>query len=219
VLRAPLTALARHHGRRLVVLVERPPGDRRARQAYFASVCALAEAALVDPSSSASSGGTYAQALPPPDRLGDAPEPAVEKLGEEEDEHIGVEDPDVQRGEQQGDQQEDDAEEELVQIATTMAATSNIHDQVRDALADSLSAKLTKQLARAHNLGFSVLLLLDQMEPPGETTSAQWLASPATVEAATAPMLDEHAGVVTELWLRDPRGAFHLLRTGTVRAS
>jgi hypothetical protein len=169
-LRAPLTALARDHDRSLLVLVERPAGDARARQAYFASVCALAEAALQDPSGSASSGGSRVLALPP--------------TGEEQ-----------------------------VQILTTMAATANIQDQVRDALVDSLSAKLTKQLARANDLGFPVLLLLDQMEPPGDTTPAQWLAAPATVEAATAPMFDAHPGVVNELWLRDPRGAFHALST------
>jgi len=90
--------------------------------------------------------------------------------------------------------------------------TPDLADQVRDGVRESLAKKLSGQLARAQRLGYSVMLLLDQLSPPSAAPS-QFLPSPATIAIAVHAVLDEKPNVVDEAWLRDPRGCFHLLAT------
>jgi hypothetical protein len=79
--------------------------------------------------------------------------------------------------------------------------------QVERGLREVLESKLDGQLRRAKESGTQVLLLLDQV-PERDGDGTLWLAIGGTIQLVVKRLLDEHRGVVDQVWLRSANGKY-----------
>jgi len=70
-----------------------------------------------------------------------------------------------------------------------------------------LESKLDGQLKRAKESGIQVLLLLDQL-PERDGDGTLWLAGGDTILLVVKRLLNEHSGVVDQVWLRSANGEY-----------
>ncbi|TJZ99355.1 hypothetical protein [Actinacidiphila oryziradicis] len=86
-------------------------------------------------------------------------------------------------------------------VFQTMTGNPLVSQQIEEGIGAALDKKLTRQLRRAKDAGYPVMLLLDQERRPDAGNDTVWMAShPATVRAAVQPHLDRYPGVVDLLW-------------------
>ena len=71
------------------------------------------------------------------------------------------------------------------------------------ALREALGKKLRGQLQRAKNLGFPVLLLLDQMPDPACNAWTMFAPEEGMLASAVSKLLSQAPGVVDAVWLRE----------------
>lgn len=91
----------------------------------------------------------------------------------------------------------------MVSLTSFLTMTGNplVSQQIEEGIGRALDKKLTKQLRRAKDAGYPVMLLLDSAPRPGSHNDTVWMAGhPATVLAAVQPHLDAHPGVVDQVW-------------------
>jgi hypothetical protein len=74
--------------------------------------------------------------------------------------------------------------------------------QVEAGLQSALTKKLTHQLKRAKDAGWPVALLLDQVPRPGSQNRTVKIATAYTIAQVTQRLLNDHPGVVDQVWLR-----------------
>jgi hypothetical protein len=96
-----------------------------------------------------------------------------------------------------------------VQLApfTDTIGSAFLGAQIGDGLTEPLTKKLTRQLKRAKEAGWSVALLLDQMRRQGSQNRTIWLSSAYTIAQVTQRLLNEHPGIVDQVWLRPAQAA------------
>ncbi|BAJ32531.1 MULTISPECIES: hypothetical protein [Kitasatospora] len=108
-----------------------------------------------------------------------------------------------------------------VDLITLASITGNarLDSQITQGIGEALKKKLTKQLKKAKDAGFPVMLLLDQHPRPGSRNGTVWQTSHGnTVLAAVKPILDLHPGVVDQLWYRPLVGPVQLLHETAPKA-
>ncbi|MFF2192068.1 hypothetical protein [Streptomyces sp. NPDC058157] len=88
----------------------------------------------------------------------------------------------------------------------TITGNPSLAEQIREGAGAAVEKKLTKQLKSAKDVGYPVMLILDQhMGPKDKTGTVFSVTQPAaTVLSAVQPYLDKYPGVVDLLWLRPP---------------
>jgi hypothetical protein len=74
--------------------------------------------------------------------------------------------------------------------------------QLEAGLTRPLTKKLTGQLKNAKDAGWPVALLLDQIPRPGSANKTIWLASAYTIAQVVQRLLNQHPGIVDQVWLR-----------------
>lgn len=79
--------------------------------------------------------------------------------------------------------------------------------QLEAGLTRPLTKKLTGQLKNAKDAGWPVALLLDQIPRPGSGNRTIWLASAYTIAQVVQRLLDQHPGIVDQVWLRPAQKA------------
>ncbi len=99
----------------------------------------------------------------------------------------------------------------------TLTGNPSLGAQIQEGIGPALEKKLSKQLKRAKDAGYPVMLLLDQEPRPGSKNGTVWQAAhPNTVLGAVQPVLDRHPGVVDLLWYRPWGGGPVQLLLGAV---
>jgi len=74
--------------------------------------------------------------------------------------------------------------------------------QLEAGLTAPLTKKLNGQLKNAKDAGWPVALLLDQIPRPGSVNKTIWLASAYTIAQVVQRLLNQHPGIVDQVWLR-----------------
>jgi hypothetical protein len=74
--------------------------------------------------------------------------------------------------------------------------------QLEAGLTRPLTKKLTGQLRNAKDAGWPVALLLDQIPRPGSGNRTIWVASTYTIAQVVQRLLNQHPGIVDQVWLR-----------------
>jgi len=97
---------------------------------------------------------------------------------------------------------------ERVSLVLSYGDNPLVGAQVAAGLEDVLRSKLTGQLAVAKRSGYSVMLLIDQVQDPASRQPSMFLASVETVTVVVQSILREHPGVVNAVWFRDRTGGF-----------
>lgn len=102
-----------------------------------------------------------------------------------------------------------DADQPEVSLIPFTDTTGNafLGTQIEAGLAGPLAKKLEGQLKRAKDAGYPVALLLDQIPRPGSGNKTIWLASAYTIAQVTQRALNQHPGIVDQVWLRPAQKA------------
>jgi hypothetical protein len=79
--------------------------------------------------------------------------------------------------------------------------------QLEAGLIGPLTKKLTGQLKNAKDAGWPVALLLDQIPRPGSGNRTIWLTSAYTIAKVVQRLLNQHPGIVEQVWLRPAQTA------------
>ena len=98
-------------------------------------------------------------------------------------------------------------------IATISSFTGDgghpgLSGQLLRAMGGAWTHKLEAQLPPAKAVGCAIILLLDVIPAPDQQVPPHFLAFPATVAEAIQPLLDQHPGIVDEIWLREANRTF-----------
>jgi hypothetical protein len=102
-------------------------------------------------------------------------------------------------------------QDSAVRFIMVLSDTPDIAEQLAHTLKETIGSKANGQLRAAKEAGFPVLLLLDQVTPVETKMPANFLAAPATVSTVVRAILDDHPGIVDEVWMRDRLEALHRL--------
>jgi hypothetical protein len=97
-----------------------------------------------------------------------------------------------------------------LQAVADLTGSIFLGSQIEAGLADALGRKLADaqgrksagQLKRAKEAGYPVALLLDQVPRPGVHSATIRIASPARIAKVVQRILNEHPGVVDQVWLQ-----------------
>ena len=98
-----------------------------------------------------------------------------------------------------------------VQFLVWAAEDASLGSQYEKALRAPLNEKLSGQLRRAKDLGFPVLLLLDQLPEPDSEAWSMWAPEHGTLALVLSKLLNSALGVVDAVWLREATENFRQL--------
>jgi hypothetical protein len=98
-----------------------------------------------------------------------------------------------------------------VQFLVWAAENASLESQYEKALREPLGKKLSGQLRRAKDLGFPVLLLLDQLPEPESEAWSMWTPEHGTLPLVLSKLLNSAPGVVDAVWLREATENFRQL--------
>ena len=98
-----------------------------------------------------------------------------------------------------------------VQFIVWAAENASLGGQYEKALREPLNKKLSGQLRRAKDLGFPVLLLLDQLPEPESEAWSMWTPEHGTLAQVLSKLLNSVPGVVYAVWLREATENFRKL--------
>lgn len=100
-----------------------------------------------------------------------------------------------------------DPPEVIVIPFTDTTGNAFLGAQIEAGLAGPLTKKLEGQPKRAKDAGYPVALLLDQIPRPGSGNKTIWLASAYTIAQVSQRVLNQHPGIVDQVWLRPAQKA------------
>lgn len=85
---------------------------------------------------------------------------------------------------------------------TDTTGSALLGTQLEAGLKTPLAKKLTGQLKDAKDKGWPTILVLDQLPRPGSNSRTVWIASPAGIATVVQRIMNDHRGVVDQVWLR-----------------
>jgi len=85
---------------------------------------------------------------------------------------------------------------------TDTTGSAFLGTQLEAGLKAPLTKKLTGQLKDAKDKGWPTALVLDQLPRPNSKSRTVWIASPEGVATVVQRILNNHPGVVDQVWLR-----------------
>lgn len=98
-----------------------------------------------------------------------------------------------------------------LQAVADLTGSMFLGTQIEAGLTTVLTRKLTGQLTRAKHAGYKTALLLDQTPRPGVQSMTIRIASPAGIASIVQRILNQHPGVVDQVWLQSAETVPHFV--------